>query len=217
MKLVEARKYLHKSFKESFLKDYKNIKYGYVKYFNELYFKFGISLVNSDKSFPSIFGFSIGSVKVKLILEIVLPKKFRDIQENRYPVCMNYNQIRLFDEGKYPVLEYNIYNEIDAQKMVNEVSEYLLKEVVPEWEANPTNEYLEKKVNEKLSDSPNFSGLILAKLVNNPDFVRIKQHYLFVSQNWAEWDKRDLIKVIEFLENHDTNELLAIANGDDNK
>jgi len=212
MKKSEVEKYLAKGFKASFLKDYKKTKYSFVKLLDELYYSFGFVTLNLDSYFPATFRFSVGSKKVKALLENILPKKFKNISENEYPPAIFLGQIKLFDEGKYPTLEYGIYTETDAQKMVDEVSAYILNEVLPEWEANPTLEYLEKKVNENLTDVPNFSGLILAKLIGrNPKYESIKQHFTNTSKDWNDWDKKDLEKVIEFLDNHSQEELLKIA------
>jgi hypothetical protein len=143
-------------------------------------------------------------------LRIIFPERY-NLKENIYPLSIGTGQTRLFDEGKYPILEYDIYTEEDAQKMVDEVSDYILNSVLPEWEADPTLDNLEKKVNEKLVDVPNFSGLILAKLVNNPDYEIIKTHFMEVSKDWAEWDQEDLQKVIAFLDQHTSDELNKIA------
>jgi hypothetical protein len=213
MKKAEVIKYLDNSFRSKILKEYKKAKYSYVKVSNELYYSFGFAIVDLDNSFPTTFRFGIGSKKVKAILELVLPEKYKAMQENEYPPAIHFGQIVLFDEGKYPILEYDIYTEADAQKMVDEVSHYLLSNVLPEWEANPTNEYLEKTANESLSDSPNFSGLILAKLVGSSNYETVKAHFIKVSKDWSDWDRNDLEKVIDFLDNHSQEELLKIAEG----
>ena len=214
MKKKDVTICLDLGFRIELLSGYQKKKYQFVKSRDDFYFVFMHTSVDSDNSFPSTFYFGIGSLKIKKLLEFLFPNKYINITENNYPTQLRFHQIRLFDEGKYPILEYDIYTEEDAQKMVDEVSDYILNTILPEWEANPTLEYLEKKVNEKLSDVPNFSGLILAKLVGNPDYEKIKQHFLNVSKDWAEWDKADLQKVIDFLDNHTTSELNTIADNE---
>jgi hypothetical protein len=211
MKKAELNKYLEKGFKEKLISDYKKKKYRYVKEYSQFYFTFMYSSVNLDEWYPTTFSFGIGSIKLKKILEQIFPKKYIDFPENQFRPHLIYSQISLFDKGKYPILEYDIKSEVDAQKMVDEVSDYILNKVLLEWEANPTLEYLEKKVNEKLVDVPNFSGLILAKLVNNPNYEIIKAHFIEVSKDWAEWDKEDLQKVILFLDSKSQEELLEIS------
>ena len=184
MKKADLNKYLEKNFKLALGAGYKKKKYSLQKELGEIFFSIGFGIVNSDNSFPSTFSYCIGSLNYNRI--------YTKIWEESEPFgCMCTGQLRLFDEGKYPILEYDIYTEADAQKMVDEVSSYILNTVLPEWEANPTLEYLEKKVNEKLTDSRNFSGLILAKLVCNPNYQTIKQHYENISQTWPDWDKED--------------------------
>lgn len=208
MKKVEVNKYLMQQFREAFrLKKFKKHKYGLICNLNSLNFYFGYSLAHYDLLFFSGFSYSISASKIDNIYSIIEGQK-----ETMVNLFSN-SQIRLFDEGKYPVLEYDIKNEEDAQKMVEEVSAYILNEVLPEWEASPTLEYLEQKVNEKLSDIPNFSGLILAKLVNISRYEEVKKHFIDISQGWGETDKKDLKQIIAFLDNHSTEELKLIAEG----
>src|SRR6218665_80621 len=213
MKQKEVRKILENGVKARLGGVFKKLKYGhYLKNIGDLYFDFGFGIVNSDNSFPSTFSCSFGCRSYSNLLNYMIDNLGLNFQKRDYLFAYGIDQIRLFDEGKYPTLEYDIYTEADAQKMVDEVSAYILNEVLPEWEANPTLEYLEKKVNENLTDVPNFSGLILAKLIGrNPKYESIKQHFTNTSKDWNDWDKKDLEKVIEFLDNHSQEELLKIA------
>jgi len=206
MKKVELNKYFDKQFKIALGNGYKKKGYVLLKELGGIYFSLGFGIVNNDNSFPSTFSYCIGCKKINIIFTTIL-------RGNEPFGCICTGQLRLFDEGKYPVLEYDIKTEADAQKMVDEVSDYIINTVLPEWEANPTIEYLEKKVNEKLGDSPNFSGLILSKLVGSSNYNKIKAHYQQVSKDWSEWDKQDFEKVITFLDSHSQEELLKIAEG----
>lgn len=134
-----------------------------------------------------------------------------NFQKNNYMTCWGNGQIRLFDQGRYPILEYDIYTEVDARRMVDEVSIYILNQVLPEWEAKPTLEFLEQKVNGYLTDAPNFSGVVLAKLVGNSDYENISKHYTVKSKNWAEREKQDLEKVVDFLDKRTKEELEVIS------
>lgn len=210
MKLTEARKYLEEGFKNKF-GNLKKRKYWFFKDIGELYFRFGVVLVNSDNSFPSTFGCGFGNIHYSNLFNFIIRELKINRQENKYITVYNIGQIPLYDRGEYPVLEYDIYTEQDANKMVEEVSDYILNTVLPEWEANPTLEYLEKKVNENLNEAPNFSGLILAKLIGSSNYEHVKEHLIEVSKDWADWDKKDLDKVINFLETESLDNIKAIA------
>jgi hypothetical protein len=206
MKKNEVNNYLNKGFiQKTKAKGLKKNKYRFVCDLGVIKFEFGYSLVNSV-AFFSQFGFHFYSPKIDRIYSLIYGE-----QKSMMNLYAN-SQARLFDTGEYPILEYTIKTEADAQEMVDEVSNYILNVVLPEWEANPTIEYLEKKANEKLPDVPNYAGLILAKMVRNPDYEKIKQHFLNISVDWNEWNKESLQKVIDFLENHTVEELNVIAN-----
>lgn len=211
MKKREVDSFLNKGFTGA-LKKYKpkKDKKRYLFVFGDIYLHFGYGVVDSDNSFPTTFSYKIGCRQLYQILSKVFPDRYNE--KNKFPLAIGTGQIALFDEGKYPVLEYDIYTEQDAQKMVDEVSDYILNSVLPPWEENPTIEYLEKQVNSEVKDVPNFSGLILAKMVDNPCFELIKKTLVGFSNNWSEFDKKDLIAVIEFLDVHSAEEIMRIGN-----
>jgi len=213
MKEREVSKLLENGVKARLGGVFKKLKYGhYLKNIGDLYFDFGFGIVNSDNSFPSTFSCSFGCRSYSNLLNYMIDNLGLNFQKSDYLFACGIHQMCLFDEGKYPTLEYDIYTEADAQKMVDEVSAYILNEVLPEWEANPTLEYLEKKANEKcLTDELNLSGLILAKLLGKPKYESIKQHFITVSKDWHERNKKDFEKIIEFLDNHSQEELWKIA------
>lgn len=212
MKKAEVSKFISSGVKNNLGDDFKKMKNNhYLKHFGELYFDFGFGIVDSDRSFSSTFNCAFGSNQYSNLLNHLIEILELNYQQSQYLFCYGFNQLRLFDEGKYPILEYDIYTEADAQKMVDEVSDYILNTILPEWEANPTTLYLEKKVNEKLNDNPNFSGLILAKLVGSSNYDSVKSHYANMSKNWNNWDKQELEKVITFLDCHSQDKLRQIA------
>lgn len=211
MKKTEVSKLISSGVKNKLAGDFKKMKFDhYLKYFGELYFDFGFGVVDSDNSFLTTFNYAFGSKKYSNVFNHMIDVLGLNYQKSQFLFCYGFNQLRLFDEGKYPILEYDIYTEPDAQKMVDEVSDYITKTVLPEWEANPTNEHLEKKVNENIGDNPNYSGLILTKLIDRSNYPAIKQHYQNVSKNWNDWDKQELEKVITFLDSHSQKELLRL-------
>jgi len=211
MKKSDVKKLLDREFKLRLGKGVKKAKYNWIKPFGDLYIRFGYGIVDSDNSFPSSFYYSIGSLLFSNTMNHIIKSKKLNIQEDKYIAAIGTGQITLFDEGRYPVLEYDIYTEQDAQKMVDEVSDYILNTILPPWEANPTVEYLEKQVNSEVKDSPNFSGLILSKIVDGSDYELIKNTLVNYSNDWSEFDKNDLIQVIEFLDNHSSEELRLLG------
>src|SRR6218665_311723 len=213
MKEREVSKILENGVKARLGGVFKKLKYGhYLKNIGDLYFDFGFGIAKYDNLLPSTFNCSFGCQLYSNLLNYMIDSLGLNFQKSDYLFAYAFNQARLFDEGKYPISEYDIYTEADAQKMVDEVSAYILNEVLPEWEANPTLEYLEKKVNERrLTDVLRLSGLILAKLLGKPKYESIKQHFITVSKDWHEWNKKDFEKIIEFLDNHSQEELWKIA------
>lgn len=212
MKKTDVKKYLDREFKQRLGKGVKKAKYNWIKNIGDLYMKFGYAIVDSDNSFPSSFYYGFGSPFYSNVMNHIIKIKELNIQEDKYITAISTGQIKLFDEGRYPVLEYDIYTERDANKMVVEVSEYILNNVLPPWEENPTFEYLERKVNSKINNVPNFSGLILAKLVDNPNYISIKNKLINFSKEWSEYDKKDLVQVIDFLDNNSIERLRSIGN-----
>lgn len=212
MKLSEVNKLLGIEFNEALKsRGFKKSKYRFIKSIDDIYIKFLYSVIDSDISFPSHFSYGVGSHTVNNILKKILPKKYVEIPENAYSIALGTGQLKLYDQEKYPILEYDIHTLEDIRKMVNEVTDYLVNEVLPEWEANPTIFYLEKKVNGNLTDVPNFSGLILAKVVGNANYSRLKNHFSEISQKWSEWDRTDLKKVLDFLDSHDQKQLMQLG------
>ena len=211
MKLGEVNKLLNAEFGNVLKKSgFKKSNYQFIKSIGDLYIKFLYAVIDSDISFPSYFSYGIGSFTVTHILKKILPDKY-DMPATNYPISMGTGQFKLHDEGKYPVLEYDIYTEEDAKRMVSEVCDYMLNVVLPRWETNPTLGYLEQEVNENLIDAPNFTGLILAKLVGNPSYDRIKDHFMKISMEWPGCDRSDLQKVLDFLDSHSREELIALS------
>lgn len=212
MKKIEVTKLLNIGFKIMLDKNnFKKWKFGYIKELgNGTYYNFAFSSASYDTCFPTTFYFGIGSKDVKKISKKILPENFT-IPENEFPTILSIGQKELFEAKKFPVFKYDIYTEEDVNKMVNEVSEYFTRVAFPYLESISSIEKLEELTNTELNPWKKSIGLILAKLVNNPEYEILKNKYRELLKDWNDWDKQELEKVISFLDNHSQEELLQIA------
>ena len=87
--------------------------------------------------------------------------------------------------------------------------DYFLNTLIPYFNEYTTLEKLEKKINAP-GNLPNNNqlatvlkyGLILAKVVKNPNYEILKQKYRELLKEWSDWDKQELEKVISYLDSH---------------
>src|SRR5699024_3444783 len=100
-------------------------------YKNKADYKFyiGFGIVDSDNSFPSTFHYGISSKKVNNLLGAILPE--RKLNKGDTYTVYGTNQTRLYDNGEFPVLEYDIETERDIIIMVNSLHEYYTKVAYP--------------------------------------------------------------------------------------
>src|SRR6218665_3608036 len=213
MKAGEVRKLLNSGFKTIMLNKlgFKKWKYGYVKETsNGTYYDFAFSYACYDTCFPTTFNYGIGLSQVTKIFKKIMPENFAGT-EYEYPVILSLGQIGLFVSKRFPVLEYNIYSEEDINKMVSEVSAYFINEALPYLESISSIEKLEQITNNELNPHKRSTGLLLAKLVNNPNYENLKSQYRALIKDWPETSKQESEKVISFLDNHSQEELLKIA------
>ena len=217
MKLSEVRKRLLEKTEQGL------ISYGYKKgkgiiYKNitdyKLYIGFGI--VDSDNSFPSTFHYGISSKKVNNLLVAVLPE--RKLKKGDTHTVYGTKQARLYDNGEFPVLEYDIETERDITTMVNSLHEYYTKVAYPFLERLTDIYELDKFINSQkvLNESMHLpttliNGLIVSKLSFNPDHEYLKFKYKKLIKEWPKWDNEDLNKVVRFLDNHTKEELEDIS------
>ena len=158
-----------------------------------------------DNSFPTTFYYTLGNIAVGNILNQITLLNERDAQ------IIGIGQADLFEAKKYPILKYDIYTEEDVNKMVSEVSVYFIEEALPYLESVSSIEKLEEITNTELNPWKKSIGLILAKLVNNPEYENLKSKYRELLKDWSDWDKQELEKVIDFLDSHSQEELLKIT------
>lgn len=212
MKAGEVNKLLHSGFKTMLNKlGFKKWKFRYVKETsNGTFYDFAFSYACYDTCFPTTFYCGIGLHKVNEILKKIMPENFVS-PEQEYPIILSLGQAGLFESKQFPVSKYNIYSEDDINKMVSEVSAYFINVALPYLESISSMDKLEQIINTELNPNKSSKGLILAKLVNNPNYENLKSQYRALLKDWSETSKRELEKVISFLDNHSHEELLKIA------
>ncbi|MDG3584161.1 hypothetical protein [Galbibacter pacificus] len=176
----------------------------------------GYGIVDSDITFPSTFHYGISSVKVNNLLATILLE--RGLKKGDPYTVYGTKQTRLFDNGEFPVLEYDIETEKDITKMVNDLYEYYTKVAYPFLEKLTEIHELDKFINSQkvLNESMHLpttliNGLIVSKLSQNPNYEQLKSKYNELIKEWPEWSRQDLNKVVEFLDNHTKEELENIS------
>lgn len=187
-------------------------------YKNKADYKFyiGFGIVDSDNSFPSTFHYGISSKKVNNLLGAILPE--RKLNKGDTYTVYGTNQTRLYDNGEFPVLEYDIETERDIIIMVNSLHEYYTKVAYPFLERLTDIYELDKFINSQkvLNESMHLpttliNGLIVSKLSFNPHHEYLKSKYRKLIKEWPKWDNEDLNKVVRFLDNHTKEELEDIS------
>ena len=136
--------------------------------------------------------------------------RFTNPQNEYFPI-IGIGQSELFESKNYPILEYDIYTEEDALKMVDEVMNYFENEALPFLESLSNLETIEKVINNEPIPQKGIFGLILAKLTGNENYEPLKSKYRDLLKEWSDWDKQELEKVISFLDKHTKEELEEIA------
>lgn len=200
---------LNKGFEKN-LKElgFKKIKYGFIKRYEKFHIRIGYSIVDYYNIFPTTFSYRLSLNSLNNLYSSIFNKEM-EVGAHSSSI------VNLYEEGRYPIYEYNIKNEDDAKQMIEEVSEYLKIKTIPYLESISNFKALDIKYNTNPTE-PNLGvrGLILAKMVKNPNYAELKKTYrqLFVERNWAvQEDIDDLEKVIDFLDSHTNEELEKIA------
>ncbi|AUS06130.1 hypothetical protein [Pseudotamlana carrageenivorans] len=193
---------------------FKRWKYRYLNKKDDFYYSFMFTIYDYNDIFPSNFSYGIGNKTVTKICRLLFPEEY-NIPENKYALTMAFHQIQLFEEGRYPNLEYKITNENELYDSLNETIKYFETTGFPELIAISNLKQLDKLINEN-PENPlsGYHGLILAKLVNNPDYQNLISVYrnLFKKKNWQnEEDIKKLETVISFLNDYSSTELLEIG------
>ena len=211
MKKRDLEKLLNSGFSEKFKPfGFKKAKYEFLKINGDYSYDFIFSSVDRDNSFPTTFSYMLGCKSVTNLLRKVIHTRYEF-----YPI-KGTGIADLFEDKKYPVKDYDIYTEDDAKKMVAEVSAYFINDALPYLESISNLHALEALTNSNPHPLKFRSGLVLAKLVANPQYDSVVEQYreAFIRTGWVvEWDKTDFEKIVAFLDAHSLDELQVMAKG----
>lgn len=218
MKKTEVNKFLKsKSFEKFKILGFKRNQYGIVKKLENYEFYVAFGIVDSDNSFPTSFHYGISSRYLNNILLHIFPEK--GFIKNNYVGIYGEKQTQLFDNGEFPILEYDIRIEEDIDIMMQDLYDYIEK-VLPFLEKLMNIQTLSKFINsDKVLNESMYlpttlkNGLIYAKLANDNNYNELEYKYRELVENWADWNKVELQKTINFLNNHSQDELIRIAEG----
>jgi hypothetical protein len=218
MKLAELKKFINEQAKNKLLPiGFKKDGYGYSLNSNGFTYKISISSIDRDNSFPTSFAFWAGFIGVDKIMLLAVGNN-EELKKLKSGSQLFIRQVELFELGKYPVKDYDIYTFDEAEKAISEMFEFLNKTLLPSYIQYNNLAEIERKINSnefinntrQLSVSVRF-GLILSKLSNPSNYDTLKNGYRKQLLNASDWDKQELEKVIEFLDNHSQEELLKIS------
>lgn len=211
MKKSDLNKILLKEFKEKLIEiDYKYCKHRFFKDYGNYTISFGYAIVDYHNIFPTTFGYSLSMKKVDVIKSIIFNEQLKRI------IIYGENTISLNEKGDYPMDEFIIQTENDALKMVEKAIMYFKNEALPYLKSISDLENLDKIINKNpIEPTIGVKGLIIAKLIDNPNYEKLKKTYrqLFIDRQWAvQEDIDNLEKAILFLDNHSKEELEKIVN-----
>ncbi|NJB38183.1 hypothetical protein [Croceivirga sp. JEA036] len=210
MNAKELRKYLNNSFKEK-LTPYGFKKNGAIFYLMENGKSYSISFnsLNYDNSYPTSFFCFSGFIEVEKKYMELLNKNEKEIAKTKISSQLYTNQAYLFDQKKYHCSNYDLYTFDEAEKAVLEIVEYYTKIILPNFKKIETINDLDSWFNAK-EYMPNsrrlkidiIYGLLVAKLVSNPNYDILKIEYRKLSSHFSEWDRNDLNQAIEKIESN---------------
>jgi len=180
----------------------------------EIYLAFGV--VDNDNSFPTTFHFGISSIVLNNLLFKIFPEK--GYKKNQFSGVYGQKQTLLFDKKEYPILEYDIKNTSDIDKMIADILDYFQRKIIKKLERLQNVQELSILLNsqEVIAESMHLTttainALIFCKLSDNINYNLVKSKYRELLKDWSDWDKQELEKVISFLDNHSQEELLKIS------
>lgn len=209
MKKREAKKLIDSRLKE-YLRQFNFKKKGddFIKIIKgDFKIDFGYSIVDLGNSFPIQFGYHLSSVYLDRIFSAI-----RGVEEKGLNVYSNHQSL-LFESKEYPILEYDVYTSEDIEEMVGEITKFLDNKALPYLESICDLEELEKVINNKPIPQKSEVGLVLARIMKNSDYNKLKEKYRELLIDWVDSYKESLEKTINFLDNHSVEELEIIAQG----
>lgn len=207
MKLTDLKKLLFSTYGES-LKPlgFKKEKYGFRKNDGNFSYFFNFSSIDRGNSYPTEFSYSLSVKSLARILSNVISFN------GEYYQVTGGSQVNLFEVKKYPIKDYDIYTENDALSMAEEVLTYFINETLPYLKSISSLEALDALINKAPHPLSFRSGLVLAKLVGNPQYDSLVEQYRESFKGWVvEWDKTDFEKIVAFLDAHSLDELQVMA------
>ena len=211
MKKNDIEKILNSEFKNRIVTlDFKKKGDKYLLIEKDVYKYVRITTYDYYDVFPSQFAYGIGFLSIQKLLRTIIGGMYKNPENDFIPV-LGIGQAELYESGDYDVLEYEIRKEEDILVMVNEVMNYLEKDALPYFESINTIEKIEPVVNASDNPRKGVTGLILAKLVGNPNYPQLKEKYRYLLKDWTEDEKEKLETAIRFLDNHTQEELQVIA------
>lgn len=218
MKLTELKKFINEQLKIKLLPiGFKKDGYGYSLNTNDFTYKISISSIDRDNSFPTSFAFWAGFIGVDKIMLLATDNN-EELKKLKSGSQLFVRQVELFELGKYPFKDYDIYTLDEAEKAISEIFDFLNKTLIPSYNQYNNLAEIERKINsnEYINNTRQLSvtvrfGLILSKLINQQYYETLKNDYQKRLLNTSDWDRQELEKVISFLDKHNQEELLKIA------
>lgn len=208
MTAKELKIFLSNSFMEK-LKPFGFKKMGdnYVLTENEKTYSITFNSLNYDNSYPTSFSAFTGYVIVNKILQRALGADEKKVNKQRVGNQIYLKQVELWEQEKYPCKNYDLYNLEEAENAVNEMVDYFLNDILPEFKRiNSLNDldqlfnsgdYIQ---NSKRLKSDIMYALIIAKLVTNPSYNSLCENYQKRMSHFSEWDKKEVSHLIQYLE-----------------
>ena len=210
MKAKELKVFLNNSFREKLIPlGFKKMGDNYVLTKEGKTYSLTFNSLNYDNSYPTSFSAFTGYVIINKLLQRALGADDKTINKVKIAGQIYLRQVELWEQGKYPCKDYNIYNLKEAESMVNEIVEYFLYNILPEF----------KKINslidlDQLFNSGNYMqnskrlkldvmyALVIAKLVSNPNYDSLSENYQKKISHFSEWDKKEVSNLIQYLESN---------------
>ena len=211
MTAKELKTFLSNSFKEKLSPfGFNKIGNNYVLTEDGMTYSFTFNSLNYDNSYPTSFSAFFGFLIVNRVLRSALGEDKRKVDKIKVAGQIYLRQVALWEQGKYPCKNYDLYNLQEADNAVTEMVVYFLNDILPEFKKIDslidldqlfnTGEYIQKSKRVKRDI---MYALIVAKLVANPNYYSLCKNYQKRINHFSEWDKKELNTLIKYLESAD--------------
>jgi len=210
MTAKELKTFLSNSFKEKLSPfGFKKIGDDYVLTEDGKTYSFRFSSLNYDNSYPTSFSAFSGFLIVNKVLKRALGADDNIVDKIKIAGQIYLKQVALWEQGKYPCKDYDLYNLQEADNAVVEMTNYFINSLLPEFKKINDLVDLDKLFNrgEYIQNSKRLKldimyALIIAKLVSNPDFVKLSENYQKRISHFSEWDKNEVKTLVQYLESN---------------